>query len=177
MQAEMIQRIWAQVEPIAAEDGLEVVDIEFHREGHGNTLRVYLDQAGGGRIDLDALTRVSRQLGDLLDVYDFIPGPYNLEVSSPGVNRRLRVPDHFRRYIGQRVRVRATEPINGRRSFLGILRAVEADGVVVAEDGREDFVPFDTIAQANYEYDFGPKRNPPKGGARRQHATGTQSRH
>jgi ribosome maturation factor RimP len=176
-QVEVIQRIWAQVEPIAVGEGLEVVDIEFHREGRGNTLRVYLDQAGGGGVDLDALTRVSRQLGDVLDVYDFIPGPYNLEVSSPGVNRRLRLPDHFRRYIGQRVRVRATAPINGRRTLLGVLRAVEADGVVVADDGREDFVPFDAIAQANHEYDFGSKRNPPKGGARRLHATGTQSRH
>jgi ribosome maturation factor RimP len=178
MQAEIIQKIWARVEPIAAEDGLEVVDIEFHREGHGTTLRVYLDQAGGGRIDLDALTRVSRQLGDVLDVYDFIPGPYNLEVSSPGVNRRLRRPEHFRRYVGQRVRIRASEPINGRRSFLGTLEAVEAEGVQVRDDGgQHEFVPFDRIAHANYEYDFGSKRNPPKGGARRQHATGTQSRY
>ena len=177
MQADMVQRIWAQLEPIAAADGLEVVDIEFHREGHGNTLRVYLDKAGGGGIDLDVLTRFSRQLGDVLDVYDFVPGPYNLEVSSPGVNRRLRLPDHFRRYIGQRVRVRATEPINGRRTFLGTLRAVDPEGVIVADESREDFVPFDAIAHANHEYDFGSKRNPPKGGARRQHATGTQSRH
>lgn len=177
-QSEIIQRIWAQVEPIAAGDGLEVVDIEFHREGRGNILRVYLDQAGGGGIDLESLTRFSRQMGDVLDVHDFIPGPYNLEVSSPGVNRRLRVPDHFRRYVGQRVRVRATEPIAGRRTISGILRAVEADGVVVADDeGRDDFVPFDAIAQANHEYDFGSKRNSPKGGARRQHDTGTQSRH
>ena len=177
MQADTIQRIWAQVESIAAEDGLEVVDIELHREAHGNILRVYLDRAGGGGVDLDALTRASRQLGDLLDVYDFIPGPYNLEVSSPGVNRRLRLPDHFRRYIGKRVRVRAHTPINGRKTFLGTLQAVEQEGIVVVDDAREDFVPFDVIAQANYEYDFGSKRIPPKGGARRQHATGTQSRH
>ena len=177
MQADLIQRIWTQVEPIAAENELEVVDIEFHREGHGNTLRVYLDQAGGGRVDLDALTRVSRQLGDVLDVYDFIPGSYNLEVSSPGVNRRLRVPEHFRRYLGQRIRVRASEPINGRRTFVGVLQAVEDKGVVVADNGSDYFVPFESIAQANYEYDFGSKRNPPKGGARRQHATGTEPRH
>jgi ribosome maturation factor RimP len=178
MQADVIQKIWAQVEAIAAEDGLEVVDIELHREGRGNTLRVYLDRAGGvGGVDLDALTRVNRQLGDLLDVYDYIAGPYNLEVSSPGVNRRLRLPDHFRRYLGQRVRVRTHAPINGRRTFLGTLKAVEQEGIVVAYDSREDFVPFDTIAQANYEYDFGSKGIPAKGGARRQHATGTQSRH
>lgn len=175
--SEIIQRIWAQVEPIAAGDGLEVVDIEFQREGRGTTLRVYLDQAGGGGIDLESLTRFSRQAGDVLDVYDVIPGPYNLEVSSPGVNRRLRVPDQFRRYIGQRIRVRATEPIAGRRTISGTLRTVEPDGVVVMDDGREDFIPFDVIAQANHEYDFGSKRNPPKGGARRQHDTGTQSRH
>jgi ribosome maturation factor RimP len=173
----MIQRIWAHVDPIAAGDGLEVVEIEFQREGRGNILRVYLDQAGGGGIDLESLTRFSRQIGDVLDAHDLIPGPYNLEVSSPGVNRRLRVPEHFRRYLGQRVRVRATEPIAGRRTISGTLRAVDADGVVLAEDGREDFVPFDAIAQANHEYDFGSKRNPSKGGARRQHDTGTQSRH
>lgn len=177
MQADTIQRIWSQVESIAAEEGLEVVDIELHREGHGNTLRVYLDRAGGGGVDLDALTRASRQLGDLLDVYDFIAGPYNLEVSSPGVNRRLRLPDQFRRYIGQKVRARTHAPINGRRSFLGTLRAVEQEGILIADDAREDFVPFDAIAHANYEFDFGAKRIPPKGGARRQHATGTQSRH
>ena len=177
MPADLVQKIWAQLEPIASGDGLEVVDIEFHRETHGNTLRVYLDKAGGGGIDLDSLTRFSRQLGDVIDAYDAIAGPYKLEVSSPGVNRRLRLPDHFRRYIGQRVRVRATEPINGRRTFLGTLRAVDPEGVIVADESREDFVPFDAIAHANHEYDFGSKRNPPKGGARRQHATGTQSRH
>lgn len=176
-QSEIIQRIWAQVEPIAVGDGLEIVDIEFQREGRGNTLRVYLDQAGGGGIDLEALTRFSRQAGDVLDVHDLIPGPYHLEVSSPGVNRRLRVPDQFRRYVGQRVKVRATESIAGRRTIAGTLQAVEEDGIVVLEDGREDFVPFDVIAQANHEYDFGSKRNPPRGGARRQHDTGTQSRH
>lgn len=177
MQSEVIQRIWARVEPIAAAEGLEVVEIELHREGRGNTLRVYLDQAGGGGIDLDSLTRMSRQLGDVLDVDDFIAGPYNLEVSSPGVNRRLRLPDHFRRYVGKRVRVRSTEPIDGRRSFVGILQAVDPDGVVVDDGDRTNFVPFAAIAQANHEYDFGSKPGPSKGGARRQHATGTQSRH
>ncbi len=175
-QTEIIQRIWAQVEPIAAEDGLEVVEIEFQREGRGNTLRVYLDRAGGGGIDLDALTRFSRRAGDVLDVFDFIPGPYNLEVSSPGINRRLRVPDHFRRYLGQRVRVKASEPIGGRRTLVGTLAAVETDGVIVADDGREDFVPFDAITQANHEFQFGSKPRP-KGRPRRQHDSGTQSRH
>lgn len=173
----MIQRIWAQVEPIALDEGLEVVDIEFQREGRGTTLRVYLDRAGGGGIDLDSLTKFSREAGDVLDVHDLIPGRYNLEVSSPGVNRRLRVPEHFRRFIGQRVRLRLNEPLDGRRTLLGTLAAVEADGVVLDDGARRDFCPFDRIAQANHEYDFGSKPLTSKGPARRQHDSGTQSRH
>lgn len=142
------------------------------------TLRVYLDQeGGGGGVDLDVLAQVSRQLGDLLDVHDIVPGRYTLEVSSPGVNRRLRVPDQFRRYIGQRVRVRATEPIEGRRTFTGVLRGVDASGVTVAADGREEFVPFALIAHANYEHDFSAERGRRAGAARRHHAAGTEPGH
>ncbi len=155
MQSATTQRVWALVEPIAGDKGLEIVDIELHREGRGNVLRVYMDGQGGGGVDLETLSQVSRELSAVLDVDDTIPGRYTLEVSSPGINRRLRVPEQFRRYIGQRVRVRSTEPIGGRRTFLGTLVAVQADGVVVDTDGHESFVPFASVAQANYEYDFG----------------------
>jgi ribosome maturation factor RimP len=160
MQSATTQRIWELVEPIAADSGLEIVDIELHREGRGNVLRVYLDREGGsGGVDLDALTRVSRELSAALDVDDLIPSRYTLEVSSPGINRRLRVPAQFQRYIGEQVRVRTFEPIDGRRTFLGTLRAVHIDGVVITTTpDREDFVPFNAIAHANYEHDFSAKR-------------------
>ncbi len=178
MQATTIQHIWTLVEPIAVEEGLEIVDIEFQREGRGTCLRIFLDsQGGGGGVDLEALARVSRQVGDVLEVHEAIAGPYTLETSSPGVNRRLRVPEHFRRYLGQRVRVRTTTPIDGRRTFLGTLQAVQIDGVVIAADGREDFVAFAAMAHANYEYDFVADRAQGRGGVRRHNATGTHSGH
>ncbi|GIW39986.1 MAG: ribosome maturation factor RimP [Candidatus Binatia bacterium] len=150
-----IQRIWGLVEPVAAAEGLEVVDIELRRGARGSTLRIFLDRQGGpGTIDLDTLSTVSRYLSDILDVHDPIPGPYTLEVSSPGINRRLRRPDHFRRYLGRRIRVRTYRPISGRRNFVGLLRAVEDDGIVVTVEGHEEVFPFAEIAQANYEHDF-----------------------
>ena len=178
MQATTIQRIWALVEPVATQEGLEIVDIELQREGRGTTLRVYLDRQGGDSpVDLDSLARASRQLSPLLDVHDLVPGRYTLEVSSPGINRRLRLPGHFRRYIGQRVRVRAAVPIEGRRTFVGTLEAVDERGVTVCGTDRKDIVPFSLIAQANYEHDFGARFPAPAGGPRRHHATGTESRH
>jgi ribosome maturation factor RimP len=146
-------RVWQIAEPLAASEGMEIVDIEFRRESHGMILRVFADRAGGGGVSLDDLAKISRQLGDLLDVHDVVPGAYTLELSSPGIDRRLRLPDHFRRYLGKRVRVRSTVPISGRRVFNGVLEAVDGEGVRVGIDGASHFIPFIEIAQANYEAD------------------------
>jgi ribosome maturation factor RimP len=97
---------------------------------------------------------MSRRLGDVVEVHDVVPGRYVLEVSSPGINRRLRQPHHFRRFLGKRVRVRTVERCAGRRSFVGPLRAVRDDGVVIAAGDGDLFIRFDNIAQANYEHDF-----------------------
>ena len=87
----------------------------------------------------------------VLDVHDAIPGSYNLEVSSPGINRRLRRPDHFRRYLGKKVRVRTAAPLDGRRAFVGVLDAVDADGIVLGTAEGKHTIRFAEIAQANYE--------------------------
>jgi len=131
---------------------MEIVDIDYRREGRGMMLRLYLDKAGGGGgVTLDQLASVNRQLGDLLDVHEAVPGSYLLEVSSPGVDRRLRKPEHFERYIDRMVRVRITVPREGRRNFLGKLKEVASDGITVTEHDGDHFVSFNEIAQANYE--------------------------
>lgn len=145
------ERVWEIAEPLVTHEGLEMVDVEFRREPRGMVLRLYLDRDGGGGVSLDDLTRVSRQLGDVLDVHDAVPGAYTLEVSSPGINRRLRRPEHFSRYLGKRVRVRTIAPLGGRRALLGTLDAVEAEGIRVGEQDTAHFVRFVDIAQANYE--------------------------
>jgi ribosome maturation factor RimP len=157
MKESVVERIWEIAEPVVKHESMEIVDVEFHREPRGMVLRLFVDREGGARpeanggVTLDDLTRVSRQLGDVLDVHDAVPGNYTLEVSSPGINRRLRRADHFRRYLGKKVRVRTTSPIEGRRMFAGALEAVDADGIRVADMSRSQFIPFANIARANYE--------------------------
>jgi ribosome maturation factor RimP len=152
MNETVAERVWAVAEPLVTHEDLEIVDVEFRRETRGMVLRLYLDRRGGvGGVSLDDLTRVSRQLGDVLDVHNAIPGSYNLEVSSPGINRRLRRPDHFQRYLGKKVRVRTAGPLDGRRAFVGVLEAVNSDGIVMGTTEGSHTIRFAEIAQANYE--------------------------
>jgi len=152
MNGTVAARVWELADPVVTHEGLELVDVEFGREQHGTVLRVFIDRAGGeGGVSLDDLTRVSRQLSDLLDVHDVVAGPYNLEVSSPGIDRRLRRPEQFRRFVGKKVRVRTAEPIDGRRVFTGTLTAVDVDGIVLTLDGGSHSIRFAEIARANYQ--------------------------
>ncbi len=142
-------------EPILAEQGLELVDVELRREGRGLTLRVLADREGG--VDLEGLSRVSRELAVLFDVEEPIPGPYTLEVSSPGIDRPLRKPDHFARYLGKRVRLRSHVPLNGQRNFSGTLATVTAGGVTLrSESGGETYIEFSNVEKANYEHEYSP---------------------
>lgn len=116
-------------------------------------LRIFADRDSG--VTVDDLSRLSRELGDLLEVHDVIMTPYTLEVSSPGVNRRLTRQEHYQRFIGQRIRVRTDTPLEGRRNFLGTLLATTEAGITLrSEDGGEAQIPFTMVARANYEHDF-----------------------
>ena len=149
-----ITRVWELVAPIVEREGMEVVDIEFRPEGTrgGRVLRLYLDKEEGPNVD--DLSRVSRQLSDLLDTQDAIEGAYTLEVSSPGVNRPLKKPEHFTRFVGKRIRVRTRDMIDGRRSFLGILGEVLRDSVILNQEGKQYQIPFSMIDKSNYEHDW-----------------------
>ena len=103
---------------------------------------------------MDELSQVSRELSALLDTNDVVDGAYTLEVSSPGINRPLKLPEHFMRFIGKRVRVRTRELIQGRRSFLGPLLDVAADRIAVSQDGTRLEIPFAVIEKSNYEHDW-----------------------
>jgi ribosome maturation factor RimP len=149
-----VKRIWELATPLAEIEGMEIVDIEFRYEGSraGKVLRFYLDKEGGATVD--DLSRVSRELSDLLDARDMIDGAYTLEVSSPGINRPLKKPEHFARFVGKRVRVRTCEMIDGRRSFLGVLREVFADKIALTQGGTSYQIPFSVIEKSNYEHDW-----------------------
>src|SRR5438046_5499363 len=112
------QRVWELAEPLALAGGLELVDVQYRPEGGRIVLRLLLDRPEGG-VTLDELTRVSRELGDLLDAHDAVPGRYQLECSSPGTNRPLLREAHFRRVRGERVRVQPPAPTGARARFRG----------------------------------------------------------
>jgi ribosome maturation factor RimP len=149
-----IRRVWELAAPLAQSEGLEIVDIELKSEGTrgGRVLRLFLDKEGGPNVD--ELSRVSRGLSTLLDEQDVVDGSYTLEVSSPGINRPLRRPEHFARFVGKKIRVRTRDLINGRRTFLGPLLEVTVDKIALNQDGRRWEIPFTLIEKSNYEHDW-----------------------
>jgi ribosome maturation factor RimP len=155
------QRVWELAEPLALAAGLELVDVQYRPEGGRTVLRLLLDRPGGG-VTLDDLTRVSRELGDVLDGHDAVPGRYHLECSSPGVNRPLLRAAHFERARGQRVRVQTRTAIGGRRHFRGTLATATAEAVTVEDPqaGRV-VIPLADVEKANIDYDFSRPAGPP----------------
>ncbi|MDJ0928250.1 MAG: ribosome maturation factor RimP [Gammaproteobacteria bacterium] len=134
------------LEPTVEAMGYELADLEL-RLGRGNgLLRLFIDSEAG--IGLDDCEQVSRQVSAVLDVEDPIPGNYNLEVSSPGLDRRLAKPEHFDRFAGCDVTVRLRLPLEGRRKFRGSLLRRDGDAVVVECDGTEFVLPMDGIEMA-----------------------------
>ena len=139
------ERLIALLEPAVAALGYELADIDAHA-GRRGLLRVYIDKEAG--VTLADCERVSDQLGAFLDVEDPLPGSYVLEVSSPGFDRRLRTPEHFRRFVERLVKVELKEPRDGRRRLTGRLAAAMDDAIVVDVDGAECRIGLDEIAVA-----------------------------
>lgn len=150
------EQAMALLEPIVAGEGLELVDLEFLREREGWVLRLFIDKPGG-RVGLDECTQVSRAVDPVLDVEDFIPTEYSLEVSSPGLNRPLKKPAHFQRVKGQKVKVKTFGPMGEppRKNFSGTLTEVTGEGIAVEVEGAGSFsIPFRDIAKAHLEFEF-----------------------
>jgi len=148
--------IIALVEPVIESEGLELVELECLRMKTRWLVRIFIDREQGGAT-LDDCTAISHQVGDLLNVHDLPPGPYTLEVSSPGLDRPLTRDKDFEKYRGSKVRIRTREAIDGSRNFLGTLAEVaEQDGrktVTVDVDGKSVRINRDNIQKANLEYE------------------------
>jgi ribosome maturation factor RimP len=150
--ATICERTWALAEPLVRQAGLEIYDVEYKSDQGRMVLRVFL-QRPGGTVTLDDLTQMSRRLGDVFDGHDAVPGRYQLECSSPGLERPLRREAHYQGAVGERVSVRVREPIAERRRLRGRLAAVTAGGIVVedSEVGTVE-VPFAAIGEARTEF-------------------------
>ena len=122
------------LEPTVTRLGYELADVEVRLGGRNGLVRLFIDRPDG--IGLDDCEKVSLAVSALLDVEDPLPGHYNLEVSSPGLDRKLTKVEHFQRFEGEIVKVQLRIPQDGRRRFRGRLLAVEDDNIVVEVDGE-----------------------------------------
>lgn len=150
---ELAGRVEELAESLLKERAMELVDLEVTRVGRKLLIRLFVDFPEGG-ITVEDCAEVNQELGHLLEVEDFIPESYILEVSSPGLDRRLRKPRDFQRFLQAKVKVQTSEKIQGRRRFRGVLVAADEQRIVVAVDGEEVSIPLAEIARANLEYDF-----------------------
>ena len=145
----------ALVRPVVESAGLELWEVTFHKEGGRMILRIAVDREGG--IDLDTLSAVSERVSRRLDLEDFGPGRYELEVTSPGLERPLRGPRQFQRSVGEKVKVKTVEPIEGEKVHQGALVSADAEAIVVATDGGELRVPYENVSSARTVFEWGPQ--------------------
>ncbi|UCD84130.1 MAG: ribosome maturation factor RimP [Deltaproteobacteria bacterium] len=150
--AKIVEAVWKIIEPVADREGLELVDIEYRREDRGWVLRIYIDRENG--VNVGDCSRMSGEIGTVLDVEDPIPQSYHLEVSSPGLNRPLKKEGDYQKYQGKLVKIRTVIPIDGRQSFTGRLLGYSDGQVRVEVEGKEWEIPFDQIIKANLQYEF-----------------------
>lgn len=133
-------------EPLLRDLGLELVEVQFRREGHGWVLRLFIDREQG--VTLDDCAAVSRAISTWLDVEDLIEHAYHLEVSSPGLERPLKRIEDFQRFVGRQAKVKLKEPRDGQNVFIGTLEQVADEEVILLADGRQVAIPFTEIARA-----------------------------
>jgi len=150
--------LWLLAEPYVRDAGFDLIEVQYGREPSGFVVRLFIDSpaAAGegatpapGKVGLDDCERVSRDVSAALDVADSIPHAYQLEVSSPGLDRPLRRERDFARFVGESARIRLNDGVEGRRNFHGTLQAAKDGHVEIACDGRSYNLPIDDIQKAN----------------------------
>jgi ribosome maturation factor RimP len=142
----------ALVRPIVEADGLELVEVTVLGQHGRRILRVTVDRDGG--IDLDTLGQVSERISRRLDLEDYGSGRYELEVSSPGIERPLTSPAQFARFVGSQVKVRTTAPVDGASVHVGTLARADDDAIVVEVDGTPRAIALADLAAARTVADW-----------------------
>ena len=150
------QDVEGLVRPVVEADGLELWDLSYRKESGRRLLRVTVFRPGG--VDLDTISRTSERLSRRLDLEGFSDDrAYDLEVTSPGLERPLREPRHFERSVGEQVKVTTVASVEGRTVLEGALVSADADGIVMSSDGGEQRVRYEDIASARTVFAWGPQ--------------------
>jgi ribosome maturation factor RimP len=149
------EKLEAIATPVCKAHGVEIVDVSFGREPGGAVVRVLIDRPGAG-VALADCQNVSRDLSTALDVEgEDIPGPYRLEVSSPGLDRPLVKKGDFEKFAGKEIKLQTRIPVGDRRNFRGTLLGVEGEDVQLELDGKPVKIPYQDIAKANLVFKIG----------------------
>ncbi len=143
--AKVAERTMALAEPIVAGQGCTVWDVEYVKEAGTWFLRVYIDKPGG--VDLNDCEAISRALSDSLDEADPIEGSYTLEISSAGIDRVLKTPEHFAQFLGSEVELKLYRPVDGRKDHVGVLASYTDGDVMLQTAADSHLFPKKEIAQ------------------------------
>lgn len=165
MSQQFLQEIRKMAEEVSAREGCYLYDLEFVGAGGGRILRVYIEKDSEGGVSIDDCSNVSRGLNLLLDVEDIIPGgQYHLEVSSPGLERVLKEPRHFEKAIGKMISVKSFAPLvqfnehfpelSKAKQIQGKLLSFDEQGLKVEYQGKEVFIPFESVTKAHVVFEF-----------------------
>ena len=149
------QALLGALESRAREEGVEIVTLEVTGAKKAPTIRVYIDTEDG--VSFDELAAAQAWINDIMDEIDPFPGAYMLEVSSPGIDRPLRTPEHFARFAGETVAVKTASPVDGRSSFTGVLAGMQGDDVLLDMDGATVRLALGNVKRAHVKgtVDFG----------------------
>ena len=147
-----VQKLNELLQPLVEDLGYEFVGLEYNSNPKHSVLRVYIDHENG--VGIDDCERVSREAAALLDVKDPIRSHYDLEVSSPGLDRPLFTPAHYRQFAGCKAQVNLFAPQDGRRKFSGPILGADESSVRIDQDGSEVTLDFSNITKAKLVPDY-----------------------
>ena len=143
----LLATIQGFADPLVQEMGMELVEVQFRREGHGWVLRLFIDKEGG--VTIDDCADVSREISAYLEVEDLISHAYHLEVSSPGLERPLKKKTDFTRYVERLVRIKLREPMeNGERVLIGTLLGLDGEAILLQLETGEVRIDLENISKA-----------------------------
>jgi ribosome maturation factor RimP len=151
------ERLWGTIEPYVAAEGVELDDVEVL--GGGQIVRVTLDAQDS--VGVDVIAEISRGIGRLLDAEDPIKSAYTLEVSSPGLERKLTRPRHYEKSIGRQLKVKTFTPVSEEKSHIGVLLSVDDNGFVVDVDGDQRAFTYGDVSSARTVFVW--EKSAPKG--------------
>lgn len=150
--ASVIRSVEELVEPVLSSEGLELVDVQYQKEGKNWRLKIFIDKEGG--VAIEDCARVSRQIADLIEIENIVSSEHTLEVSSPGLDRPLKTKRDFLRFKGRKIQAATFSPLNGQRKFKGVIKDFHEETLHLQTQKGLVKILLDNIAKAKLEIEI-----------------------